>query len=147
MKILGRSLHDYFRHAGKVEPVEETRFVKIHEVIKSAPDAPVSSEYFLGPQGAPVSVGFHGHHVVINLPAKHVVRLVKVDVQELFEGRKVPEGRGFDGPRDKVGLWKAVWRESQGAPRVNVSERGYSFDDIKWELAPYLRVHLVVLGA
>jgi hypothetical protein len=31
----------------------------------------------------------------------------------------------------------------QGAPRVNVSERGYSFDDIKWKFW----VHIVILGA
>jgi len=121
----------------KVAPV----LVKGDEIVEAAPNAPVRRVRSMEPH---VAFWFY---IVINLPAEHVVRLVKVDVQELFERRKVSEGCGFYGPWDEVGLWKAPWMETQGAPRVNVSERGYSFDEIIWQLAPYLWVHLVFLGA
>ena len=85
--------------------------------------------------------------ILVNLPREHVVRLVKVDVQELFERRKVSERRGLYRTWDKVRAWQPTRLETQGASRVQISERGYSFDEIVWELAPYLWVHLVFLGS
>ena len=137
---------DYFRRPRKVETAVPTRFIKVHEIVESAPDAPVSSGCYLGPYGAPFII-IHASHVVIDLPVVYVIRLVKVDVQELFERRKVSECCRCDGSRHKVRTWQPPWRKSQGAPRVQISERGYSFDEIKWKSTTYFWVHLVFLGS
>ena len=84
--------------------------------------------------------------ILVNLPREHVVRLVKVDVQELFERRKVPESRGLYRTWDEVRAWQPTRHETQRTSRINVCEAGHAFDEIVWELAPYLWVHLVFTG-
>jgi len=110
--------------------------VEFYEIVESAPNSPMRPVRPMDPRVALWT------YVLVNLPTKHVVRLVKIEVQELFECRKVPERCWLDGTRDEGRVLQLPWRESQGAPRVDVSERGYLFDDITWEFAPYGGVHL-----
>jgi len=112
--------------------------VEFYEIVESAPHAPVRPVRTMEPRFSTR----HRFDVLVNLPTKHVVRLVKIEVQELFECRKVSERCWLYGAWYKVRAWKLPWRESQGAPRVDVSEQGDLFDEITWEFAPYGGVHL-----
>jgi len=92
-------------------------------------------------------------YILVNLPREHVVRLVKVDVQELFESRKVSERCRRDGPWDKVRAWKLPRLEPQRTPRINVGKVGYQFDEVFHGLQGYRRFktprlkHFQVRGA
>ena len=128
---------DYFRLTRKVHRAARSPYVKIHKIVGAAPHAPVHP---VSPLEPCVTLWFY---VLKDLPHEHVVRLVKVDVQELFESRKVPPRRGFDGPRDKVGLWKAPWLETQCTSTVYVGKVGYASDEIPRQFSPDFGVHLV----